>query len=172
MRIGSLRHTDASYYSELPLFWTDGPIKVLGLLCTADPKEMTRLNFDSIMSKVNNVVECWSKRSLALLDKISIVNTLIVPLFTYRLFVMCSPSKNQFAQFKTIVRSFLWGDKKPQIAYNKLIRSYDQGGLRLLDLQKHDLALKVKWVQVARLKPDAFGFMFLVQTYQWELRSL
>ena len=88
MRIGSLYKTNAKYYSELPIIGTDGPVKILGIWCLPKVKEMTQLNIQAVMSKVNDICIVWSKRSLTLIDKIQVINTLIIPLFTYRLFVI------------------------------------------------------------------------------------
>ena len=88
MRIESLYKTNTKYYSELPIIGTDGPVKILGIWCLPKVKEMTQLNIQAVMSKVNDICIVCSKRSLTLIDKIQVINTLIIPLFTYRLFVI------------------------------------------------------------------------------------
>ena len=45
LRIGALRKTDAQFYSELPLQWSDGPFKILGIDITADLQETANLNY-------------------------------------------------------------------------------------------------------------------------------
>ena len=112
LRIGSLRNTNAKYYSNLQLIWTDGPIKILGILCTGNVQEMRDLNFWSTLEKVENRLKIWNKRSLTLLGKIQVVNTLIVPLFIYRLSVIATPTKVQFAEYRKLISSFLWEGKK------------------------------------------------------------
>ena len=82
LRIGSLRNRNARYYSELPLFWTDGPIKILGIWVLANRNEMFNRNWSDTMNKAENILRLWRKRSLTLLGKIMIINTLVVPLFT------------------------------------------------------------------------------------------
>ena len=85
IRIGSLCNTNAKYYSEFPLIWTDGPIKILGLICTGDSDKMRNINFSITLQKAEDRLKIWSKRSLSLLGKILVVNTLVIPLFLYRL---------------------------------------------------------------------------------------
>ena len=99
MRIGSLRNTNAKYYSEFPLIWTDGPITILGLICTGDSDKMRNMNFSVTLQKAEDRLKIWSKRSLSLLGKILVVNTLVIPLFLYRLLVIETPTKQQFAQY-------------------------------------------------------------------------
>ena len=83
LRIGSLYITDAKYYSEMPLFWTDGPIKILGIWCCTNEEKMCQKNFQSPMIKTSGICNVWKNRSLTLLVKIQVVNTLIIPLFVY-----------------------------------------------------------------------------------------
>ena len=68
---------------------------------------------------------------------------------------MQMPTKVQFKEFKAEVTSFLWDGKRAKIAYEKLIKPYHKGGLKLVDLELKDIALKVKWVQIVRLKPES-----------------
>ena len=82
--------------------------------------------------------------------------------FTGLFFVIETPTKQQFAQYRQLVTQFLWDNKKPQIAYKKLIRDYTQAGLKLVDLEKKTTAMKVKWIQVARFRPETTWAKFLV----------
>ena len=168
LRIGSLRGSDARFYSEFPLHWTDGPIKILGLWTSSDVEQMSIQNFDRTLQKASNICKIWSKRLLSLLGKILLVNTLIVPLFTYRLMVTRTPKKNQFLEYKKLITNFIWDNKHPQIAYDKLIKDYDQGGLRLFDLKIKDTAIKTKWMQVAKFKESSLWSQALVETFKME----
>ena len=40
---------------------------------------------------------------------------------------------------------FMWSNRIPKISYNKLIQSHEKLGLKLVDLQTKDLALKASW---------------------------
>ena len=113
---------------------------------------MLNENFNDTLRKASDILLAWSKRSLVLLGKILVINTLIVPLFTHRLMIVCTPQKMHFNNFRHLILRFLWEGKKPKIAYEKLIRSVDQGGLNLVDLELKDSALKTKWVQVCKYK--------------------
>ena len=169
MRIGSLRNTNAKYYSDLPLIWTDGPIWIPELLCSGDTKLLIETNFTGTLSKSENILRIWAKRSLTILSKILIVNTLIIPLFLYRLVIINTLSKAQFAQFKKLITNLLWEGKQPRIAYKKLIHNFDQAVLRLVDLETKEKALKVKLIQVARLKPDLLWSQWMIQKLPIEL---
>ena len=152
LRIGSLRDTNAKYFSQNPLHWSDGPIKILGIHITNNAQEMSEINYKELIQKTENICRVWGKRSLTLLGRIQIVNTLIIPIWLYRLQVLRTPSTDIFNKFKKVLLSFIWEEKRPKIAYQRLIRDYEQGGLKLADLQLKDSAIKIKWVQVYRFK--------------------
>ena len=151
LRIGSLKDSDAKYVSQLPIKWSDGPIKILGLKVVADTTKMLEINYREIMEKVNCVCKIWAKRQLSLLGKILIVNTLIVPLFVYRLQVLPNLTENMLKEYQRCIVSFLWDEKKAKIAYDVLCKPYQAGGLNLVDLKIKDYALKAKWAQHVKL---------------------
>ena len=64
---------------------------------------------------------------------------------------MCTPEPDFFVRFKKCILAFLWENKKAKIAYNRLIKSYEAGGLKLVDLETKNYALKAKWIQLLRL---------------------
>ena len=146
LRLGSLRNTDAEYYSGLPIKWSDGPVKILGIYVFPDLDVMSEYNYLETIQKICNICKIWSYRSLSLLGKILVVNTLVISLFIYRLQVLSSPSQDILKRYKDIITEFLWEHKRPKIAYNRLITSYEQGGLQLQDLKLKDQALKCKCI--------------------------
>ena len=157
LRLGSLRNSNAKFYSELPLQWSDGPVRILGIMYTSQLRESASINYKQLVKKCCNITKMWSKRSLSLLGRILIVNTLLIPTFVYRLQVLQSPSKEIYKEFKRIVRQFLWDNKGAKISYDRLILSYKSGGLKLMDLEMKDTALKTKWIQLSSLQDTLYG---------------
>ena len=47
--------------------------------------------------------------------------------------------------YKKLIIKFLWCDGPAKIAYNKLIQDHGNMGLKLVDLELKDLALKASW---------------------------
>ena len=59
LRLGSLRKTDAKFYSGFPLVWSDGPCTVLGVQVSADMSpnsETYHLNVTNILTKIKNTI--------------------------------------------------------------------------------------------------------------------
>ena len=57
--------------------WTDKPIKTLGIYFGHDKKECEKLNWESKIEKMNNLLHFWRKRNLTILKKILMIKSLI-----------------------------------------------------------------------------------------------
>lgn len=131
MRMGSIRNTNARFYSQLPLHWSDGPIKVLGLMIYNSWQNTSENAYQSIFGKIENTLNSWKWRSLTPIGKIQIVNSITNAYFVYKLQVLPSPTEKQIMNYKKMVVNFIWDGKKSKIAYNRLIASNINGGLQL-----------------------------------------
>ena len=149
LRIGSLRLSDAEYYLNLPLVWSDGPITVLGVKIDADMSENSkavRQNYEDLLNKITGLIKQWQLRDLTLMGKIQVINSLVVSQFVYQMSVLPTPPEEYFQRYKTLIKEFLWEGKKPKIRYNKLIQRYNQGGLQLQDLQPKCKVQKINMI--------------------------
>ena len=81
LRVGSLRNTDAKCYSEFPIQWSDGPVKILGIDVLPDVKEMAEINYESLLTKTKLICQAWGKRTSTLVGRILIVKHSINPPF-------------------------------------------------------------------------------------------
>ena len=144
-KLGPLRDSDAKFYSMKQLLWSDGPIKILGLVYHTDWEIMEQENYWKVLNKIKSILQNWSNRSLSLMGKITVINTLVASLLVYKFMSLLSPSEKFFNEYKRTILQFLWEDKPPGIRYNKLIQNYDKGGLKLVDIKAKDAALKATW---------------------------
>lgn len=143
MRVGSLHRSNAMFYSTLPLKWSDGPIKILGLWIHPQCEQTVSLNYDHMLDKMNSLLQVWSTRMLTPIGKIQIVNSVMNAQISYKLQCLPSPPKAFFRKYKKLVRMFIWSGKKAKISYTRLISSHAKGGLQLRDLQLIDRTFKV-----------------------------
>lgn len=143
LRLGSLCHTDAKFYSTLPLKWSDGPVKVLGMQMYGQSVDIANNNYNELLTKIDNILKNWSTRMLTPIGKICIVNTLINSQVTYKLQSLPTPSKQFFDKYKKLISQFIWDNKKANVSYVRLIASKPNGGLQLRDLVLTDMSLKM-----------------------------
>ena len=145
-KLGLLRDTDAKYYTLKKLYWTDGSIKILGLYNNLDRNIMQELNYWKTLEKIKAILGLWANRSLSLIDKITVINSLIASLFIYKFMALPSPDDAFFDEYKRIILNFIWEHKLHRVKYSKLIQKYSDGGLALADLKAKDTALKAAWI--------------------------
>ena len=145
LRIGSLRHSNAMFYSRLPLVWSDGPVKVLGFDVFPDLDKTIEYNYNDILGKIKSIIITWQKRNLSLLGKVTIANTLLLTQAIYKLQVLPIP-KNFAVKFRKCITQFLWDQKPARIKYDQLIQTKDNGGLGLQDIHAKSAAFQAGWI--------------------------
>ena len=147
----------------MPLKWSDGPIKILGIWISAKQMTTRDYNLKKTIEKAEAILSVWEKRNLTLIGKIQVVNTLIIPLFIHRLSIIKTPDKKFYNTYQKMIRKFFWQGKKAKISYTRLTLDYEQGGLKLLSLDWMCKALQSKWVQNDRLRPNGLFTEFRKQ---------
>ena len=145
-RIGSIRNTNAKFFSARRVQWSNEPLHILGIWFDHDEDKVKELNVKPITEKVKNVLEVWKLRGLSLMGKIQIVNTLIASLFVYKNAVLPKMCDTLVNGLKKIITEFVWNGKKAKIAWNTLTALKSDGGLGLADIACRDTAQKANWV--------------------------
>ena len=153
-RIGSLKGSNAKFYSSRKIQWTNEPVNVLGVIACHDLNECFKLNLDPIVEKTRNVLNNWKPRGLSLIGKVEVVNTLIASLFVYKSLVLPCIPKTYIKQIESIIQEFIWDGGKSKIAMDKLKGLKTDGGLGLVDIEARDRAFKASWV--FRIKDNEF----------------
>ena len=152
--IGALANRGVKINVDYPLHWIDQPIKILGIFVHTDPEMYAELNYSPLLKKIREIITMWHYRSLTILGKIQVINSLVASQFTYRFSTLPSPPANFFNDYKALITEFIWDRKRPKVAYEKLIQDYPQGGVKLVDLKCKDMALKAGWVYRAMQHPQ------------------
>ena len=145
--------------------WPLTPIRYLGIFVGTDDKECEILNWTNKLEKMQKLVDCWRTRYLTIQGKILIIKALILPKLTYVASMLSIPD-HIVKETNTIFFRFIWG-KRDKIQRNILINSFENGGLKMVDIESHFMALKAAWIP--RLIDDTKGIwkhLPLTYTYQ------
>ena len=157
LRIGSLRNTDAKFYSTLPIKWSDGLVKILGFHIMSTLQETTRMNYQIAMEKVINTIKTRTSKSVSMLGRTQIVNSLLIPQFIFRMSALPSPGKEAYDEFRKAITNFIWDGKRARIKYNRLVNTFEKGGIKLTDLKLKDTSIKVANLhRIVNLDDDSF----------------
>ena len=101
--------SDPKSYRLNKIAWTDQPVKMLGVWFYPNKEMMEQLNFQNKLDIVKGVFDIWSTRKLAVMGKITIINSLAISQFIYQFSALPTPSQGFFKNFKHLVMEFLWG---------------------------------------------------------------
>ena len=132
---------------EKNLKWIKDKTKSLGVWISTNPTISINENYREKLEKIRNCLNCWEYRRLTLLGKIVVLKSLVASQHVY----MVSPlSTNQqvLDEINNMFYKFLWDGKGDKIKRSIMIGDYENGGLRMLDLNSFNKALfKLSWVR-------------------------
>ena len=146
MKIGSMRKSNAKYYSDKLIQWSE-KVKIVGFTLFPNKSKTVEFNFQNIIDKAKKILNTWTSRTLTLIGKVTVFNTLVVPLAVQKMTCLPQPPNWFFKNMDQLLRNFIWGTKKPKIALDTLKKAYVNGGLNLTDLRNKSIALRCTWVK-------------------------
>ena len=147
-RVGSLKNTDAKFYTANQLNWTNEPISVLGIKVSNDGKEAMQDNYNKVLEKTKRTLQRWKKRKISLIGKIGVVNSLVASLFVYPMMVLEKIPEKTVKKAEEIIEKYLWDGHKPKIPLHVLQLDKQSGGLNLVNLRIKDTAIKASWIRI------------------------
>ena len=145
LRVGPHKDTNPQYYTLKKLYWSPGSIKILGIHLHTNISEIWNENYFATLDRVKSILESWGHRNLTIIGKITVINHLVNLLFTHKFLALPSPPPSFFKKYRHMITQFLWNNSPAKIAYGKLVQDYTKLGLKLLDLETQDTALKAAW---------------------------
>ena len=174
-RIGSLKKSNAKLYTQNgnDLRWTNDSIKVLGVDIYHDQTRIVNENYSPIVDKAQAITKQWSNRTLSILGKVSILNTLIASLLVYKMTVLPNMTDVLYKKFVQIFNDFLWQGGKVKIAYKIMCQPKSLGGAGLANLRVKEKSLKANWVKMLSTMPIYANTVYKmlaipIQNYIWK----
>ena len=107
----------------------NGPINLLGINITNDPKLNMELNYAPKLKTMSNLLRIWSRQNLSLKGKITVINSLILSLFVYPISILDTPEE-ALNEINNAIYKFLWNGKSPKISRQILEKPIKDGGLK------------------------------------------
>ena len=145
-RIGSIKGSNAKFYSMAKIKWTNNPVNILGVYVANDWEQTLSLNYDPLVVKCQSVVDMWHHRAISLFGKVLVLNSLVASQLAYRMSVLCNIPVKYVKTFKEMFTKFVWNTRTPKIRWNILILPKGEGGAGLVNLQLRDHAMKLAWI--------------------------
>lgn len=108
---------------------------------------MVAINYDKALLKMKSLINSWSKRNTSTLGRITVLKSLIIPHINYPLLTLPSPSDEFLSNLNSLFYKFVWNAKPDRISRNQAIQGYADGGLKMVDVRNHAIALKVTCIK-------------------------
>ena len=145
-KLGNLRSQNFRVRTVKQFNWSSSNIYSLGTFMEQNEESLNK-SFSETLEKVQTVLKVWKTRSLTLFGKISMLNSLVGSLFTYKMQFLPCISNNNAIKLNCTIENFIWNGRKPKIRMKTLQASKISGGANLFDIQKRDSALKITWIK-------------------------
>ena len=141
--------------------WTNEPINVLGVIVTAEEKEIEKLNCEQILQKVKTTLNRWASRSTSLFAKVLLVNSLVASQFVYKMMVLPSISHELLKKINDEIFKFVWNGSRPKINKATMLMCKHEGGAGLINLEIKDRALKATWAKILQTETELAYIVYI-----------
>ena len=126
--------------------WPHNSIYALGVHFSYDPVLANKLNFEEKVYNLEQTLHSWKRRNLTLIGRINIVKTLGLAKLIYSTSLL-TISKPLIDAINKIIFRFIWEDKPPKIKRKTIIAEKKRGGLKMIDFEIMERALKITWIK-------------------------
>ena len=155
IKIGPLRFSDITCCEEYCLNWSQEPFKFLGIHFSVDLSEMVEMNYSKVICKAKNLIKSWSRRQLSTLGRITVIKSLVLPLFTHIFMALPNPNDNLIKEIEKIFFSYIWNNKNEKIARKNIIQNFRKGGLKMISVKSFMNSIKITWIRRIFYNPNS-----------------
>ena len=147
LRIGRLRNTNTKFMENKNFVWTSTSAKTLGIIFHTDRNQLLQLNLTPKIEEFKKCLEVWKKRNLTTLGKITVIKTFALPKLIYPLTNLHNPSQETITDLKRTMNKFIWNSKVNKVSHNTAIKEYEEGGIKMIDIESFLTSIKASWVK-------------------------
>ena len=125
--------------------WVNTMVNNLGVFLGNSRQDAEVRGFEEVKEKIKNKLNYWNGKGITIKGKIRVINTFIF----HKLWYICEAQDiptNIKNEIKQLIASFIWGSSYHQRSIQGLEADYNEGGLRLGNIDKKINALRVKWL--------------------------
>jgi len=144
--IGAKKDATGESMSELKnVNLTTDSVKILGIHYSYNRDILLEQNYTSVVKKITKCLAMWKWRNLSIAGKVTIFKTLAISKVVYVAFLSTIP-ESILQKLSDIQKDFIWNGKRPKVAHKTLIASYEDGGLKSVDIVSKIKALRLSWI--------------------------
>lgn len=145
--IGSMKHSNVNLCLDLGLHWENSNFKLLGVIFPKNLNKITEINYTPKIEEIKTLLSQWSRRIITPIGKNVIIKTLALSKINHLIISLPNPDLSIIKQIQNIFYNYLWGGKPDKIKRSTIIQDYNNGGIRVIDLETFMNALKITWLR-------------------------
>ena len=108
---------------------------------------MVDINYQLKLNDIKNLLIQWSKRIISPIGKNEVIKTLALSKINHLILSLPNPYINIINTLQNMFYSYLWGGCPDKVKMVTVVQGYEQGGLRVIDINKLRVALKITWLR-------------------------
>lgn len=144
--IGAKKYSSDSIKTRWKLKWGITSFKILGITYDVDLDKMGKLNFLPKIEQIEKILKQWQKRYLTPFGKITVIKSLLLPKLTHLFLSLPNPDDHIIRIINNLFYDFLW-QGRTKIKQQVVVKSYIEGGLKMINLQAFISAMKTTWIR-------------------------
>ena len=144
--LGSKKYSKDKYETTPQLLWGATNFDLLGIHFDVDLAKMIPINYNKYTAQLQQTLVAWSKRFLTPIGKITVIKTFAISKLIHLYLTLPLP-KDHVTNINKILFSFVWSKKPDKLKRVLIKKSYNNGGLNMLELEKFIQALKLSWIK-------------------------
>jgi hypothetical protein len=144
--IGRKKFSSDSIKTRWKLAWNQSTFRMLGIDFHVDLTKMIHINYSEKIINVRKMITSWKRRILTPIGKITVIKSLLLPIFNQIFTVLPTPPDNIINDINNIFFDFIW-QGTVKIKHEVLIQDYCDGGLKMINISAFIKALKLTWLR-------------------------
>lgn len=138
------------------------PVRYLGI--PLDSQKLKVSQFSALTDAINSYISSWKGHTLSYAGRLELIKSVIQGVASFWLQQVFLPV-GVVDHITAICRRFLWGGKACPVAWEKVCRTIEEGGLGLKDLQTWNKALLAKQIWNFHTKKDTLWVRWVHSFY-------
>ena len=144
--LGILKGAQGAVFGLQNTDLTNDTIKILEVHFHITKKIQTEKNYLTTVKKIQKAFNVWMTRTLTLKGEILIFKTLGISKIVYLPLIITVPN-SILEEIQKIQKTFLWYSPKPKINHKILCNTFEDAGLKNVDVKSKIISLQFSWVK-------------------------
>ena len=168
--IGSRKFSGETFNHRLKLDWSQNDFIILGIKFSCNLDRIIDLNYNEKIKEIEKEIKQWSKRILTPLGRITVLKTLLIAKMNHLFIALPNPSDETVLKLNKMFHKFIWQSSIDRIKREVLCQEYNNGGLKMIQLNNYINALKIGWIR--RLIRGNSKYKILFETIHTSINDL